>query len=96
MSGTVCHSAGFRDTLGQLASTVQGRVGLLMQVWSKSGTVLDSPSQLGTLLEDSGGPGALPRAVQVWTREGGFADGPIRVVPQAVALTLAPYLRANR
>ena len=45
-----------------------------MQVWSKSGTVLDSPSQLGTLLEDSGDPGALPRAVQVWTREGGFSD----------------------
>ena len=46
-----------------LSSAVQGRVGFLMQVWSKSGTVLDSPSQLGTLLEDSGDPGALPRAV---------------------------------
>ena len=40
----------------------------------KSGALLNSPSQLGTLLGDSGGPGTLPRAVQVWTDEGGFAD----------------------
>ena len=43
----------------------------------KSGALLNSPSQLGTLLGDSGGPGTLPRAVQVWTDEGGFADGPV-------------------
>ena len=41
---------------------------------AKSGTVLDTPSQLGTLLEESGGPGTLPRAVQVWTDKSGFAD----------------------
>ena len=40
----------------------------------KSGALLNSPSQLGTLLGNSGGPGTLPRAVQVWTDEGGFAD----------------------
>ena len=40
----------------------------------KSGTVLDTPSQLGTLLGESGEPGTLSRAVQLWTDKGGFAD----------------------
>ena len=43
-------------------------------VWDRSGTGLDTPSQLGTFLGESGGPGTLHRAVQLWTDKGGFAD----------------------
>ena len=31
--------------------------------WDRSGTCLDIPSQLGTFLGESGGPGTLSRAV---------------------------------
>ena len=43
-------------------------------VCHKSATVLDTPSQLGTLLGVSGGSGLLARAVQVWTTKGWVAD----------------------
>jgi len=44
------------------------------QVWDRSGTGLDTSSQLGTFLGESGRPGTLSRAVQLWTDKGGFAD----------------------
>ena len=44
---------------------------------------MDKASQLGTLLEGSGRPGMVSRAVQYWTGEGGFADDGIMKVTAA-------------
>ena len=52
------------------ARTVRDTVGFCHQ----SGTVLDNSSQLGTLLEVSGGSGVLSSSGQLWTAKCLFAD----------------------